>query len=309
MILSEDEKKTTAYHEAGHALVARLLPGTDPVHKVSIIPRGMALGVTMQLPEDDRHNYSRAYLEKTLAVLLAGRVAEEIIFDQLTTGAGNDIERATKMARKMVCQWGMSDTLGPLSLGENNDHVFLGREIGHNKDYSEQTAQLIDAEIKGFVSRAHAKARQLLEKNIEHLHAMANALLERETISGEDITRLMEGKPLPPMNVAAKIHSEGSSASESSPGASQEAAPEQAGSSSEEVPDKASSDEASSGEASADKQSSGKQSPDKSSPGAQPSQEQPFEEQSSDEQPQGKQPSDDDADDFTLEEPDKPGRS
>lgn len=200
MILSEDEKKTTAYHEAGHALVARLLPGTDPIHKVSIIPRGMALGVTMQLPDDERHNYSRSYLEKTLAVLLAGRVAEEIIFDQLTTGAGNDIERATKMARKMVCQWGMSDTLGPLSLGENNDHVFLGREIGHQKDYSEQTAQMIDAEIKGFVARAHAKAKQLLEKHIDDLHAMANALLERETISGEDITLLMKGEPLPPMN-------------------------------------------------------------------------------------------------------------
>ncbi|TVQ98260.1 MAG: ATP-dependent zinc metalloprotease FtsH [Desulfovibrionales bacterium] len=298
MILSEDEKKTTAYHEAGHALVARLLPGTDPVHKVSIIPRGMALGVTMQLPEDDRHNYSRTYLEKTLAVLLAGRVAEEIIFDQLTTGAGNDIERATKMARKMVCQWGMSDTLGPLSLGENNDHVFLGREIGHNKDYSEQTAQLIDAEIKGFVSRAHAKARQLLEKNIEHLHAMANALLERETISGEDITRLMEGKPLPPMNVAAKVHSEGSSASESSPKpaaeTSQETASEQAGPSSEEMPEKESPDN----------QSSDKPEPDTTSPEKQASENQP-----SSEQPHGKQPSEDDADDFTLEEPDKHERS
>lgn len=200
MILSDDEKKTTAYHEAGHALVARLLPGTDPVHKVSIIPRGMALGVTMQLPDDDRHNYSRSYLEKTLAVLMAGRVAEEIIFDQLTTGAGNDIERATKMARKMVCQWGMSDTLGPLSLGENNDHVFLGREIAHHKDYSEQTAQVIDGEIKGFVTRAHGKAKQLLEKNIDVLHAVAGALLERETITGADITLLMKGEPLPPMS-------------------------------------------------------------------------------------------------------------
>jgi len=204
LILSEEEKRTTAYHEAGHALVARLLPGTDPVHKVSIIPRGMALGVTMQLPDDDRHNYSRHFLEKSLSVLLAGRAAEQIVFDQLTTGAGNDIERATKMARKMVCQWGMSDQLGPLSLGENNDHVFLGREIGHHKDYSEETAQLIDSEIKGFISRAQAKARQLLEEHIQVLHDMANALLERETISGEDITRLMNGEPLPEMNSLTK---------------------------------------------------------------------------------------------------------
>ncbi len=224
MILSDDEKKTTAYHEAGHALVARLLPGTDPVHKVSIIPRGMALGVTMQLPDDERHNYSRSYLEKTLAVLLAGRVAEEIIFNQLTTGAGNDIERATKMVRKMVCQWGMSDTLGPLSLGENNDHVFLGREIGHQKDYSEQTAQMIDAEIKGFVTRAHDKAKQLLETHIDDLHAMANALLERETITGADITLLMNGEPLPPMSPTEVNPVRKDADAESTPGAGSEKA-------------------------------------------------------------------------------------
>lgn len=200
MILSEEEKKTTAYHEAGHALVAKLLPGTDPVHKVSIIPRGMALGVTMQLPDDDRHNYSRTFLENTLAVLLAGRVAEQIVFDQLTTGAGNDIERATKMARKMVCQWGMSDNLGPMALGEKDDHVFLGREIVHHKDYSEQTAQQIDAEVKGFINRAHAKAKQLLEEHLDELHAVAAALLERETITGEDISLIMRGEPLPPMS-------------------------------------------------------------------------------------------------------------
>jgi len=204
LILSDEEKKTTAYHEAGHALVAKLLPGTDPVHKVSIIPRGMALGVTMQLPDDDRHNYSRSFLENNLAVLLAGRAAEQIVFNQMTTGAGNDIERATKMARKMVCQWGMSDNLGPLSLGEKDDHVFLGREIVHHKDYSEQTAQTIDAEIKGFISRAQAKAAQLLEENIKVLHAMADALLERETITGEDINRIIRGEPLPPMNSLIK---------------------------------------------------------------------------------------------------------
>ncbi|SDB39975.1 cell division protease FtsH [Desulfonatronum thiosulfatophilum] len=215
MILSDDEKKTTAYHEAGHALVARLLPGTDPIHKVSIIPRGMALGVTMQLPDDERHNYSRTYLEKTLAVLLAGRVAEQIIFDQLTTGAGNDIERATKMSRKMVCQWGMSDVLGPLSLGENNDHVFLGREISSHKDYSEETAQQIDAEIKGFISRALATGRELLEQNIDTLHAMAEALLERETITGDDITRLMQNEPLPPVNLVIKKAARDESATKS----------------------------------------------------------------------------------------------
>jgi len=204
LILSDEEKRTTAYHEAGHALVAKLLPGTDPVHKVSIIPRGMALGVTMQLPEDDRHNYSRSYLENNLAVLLSGRAAEQIVFNQMTTGAGNDIERVTKMARKMVCQWGMSDNLGPLSLGEKDDHVFLGREIVHHKDYSEQTAQMIDAEIKGFISRAEEKARQLLEENLEVLHAMAEALLDRETITGEDINRIIRGEPLPPMNSLGK---------------------------------------------------------------------------------------------------------
>lgn len=273
MILSEDEKKTTAYHEAGHALVARLLPGTDPIHKVSIIPRGMALGVTMQLPEDDRHNYSRSYLEKTLTVLLAGRVAEEIIFDQLTTGAGNDIERATKMVRKMVCQWGMSDTLGPLSLGENNDHVFLGRELGHQKDYSEATAQVIDAEIKGFVIRAHARARQLLEKNIEALHAIANALLERETISGEDITLLMKGEPLPPMTPAGE-----------------KPVRRKATTSPDETSEADSSDEqdTQSGPSSAKRAAKPLKSKTRRS------------EEKADE---------DDADEFALEEPDKPGRS
>lgn len=199
MILSEKERKATAYHEAGHALVAKLLPGTDPVHKVSIIPRGMALGVTMQLP-DDRHTYSRTFLENNLVVLLAGRVAEQIVFDQQTTGAGNDIERATKIARKMVCQWGMSDNLGPMALGGKDDHVFLGREIVQHKDYSEQTAQRIDAEIQGFINRAYAKAKQLLEEHLNELHAVAAALLERETITGEDIGLIMRGEPLPPMS-------------------------------------------------------------------------------------------------------------
>ena len=224
----------------------------------------------MQLPDDDRHNYSRSYLEKNLAVLLAGRAAEEIIFDQLTTGAGNDIERATKMARKMVCQWGMSDTLGPLSLGENSEHVFLGREIAHHKDYSEQTAQLIDAEVKGFVTRAHAKAKQLLEENIDVLHALANALLERETISGEDITLLMKGEPLPPMSTAG-VKPASRDHSEVSPGN--------------------------------DARGTGKVAEQGSAEDGKP-----RSSDSSDKRPDGKN-DDDDTDEFALEEPDKPNRS
>ena len=198
IILSEEEKKTTAYHEAGHTLVAKLLPGTDPVHKVSIIPRGRALGVTMQLPMDDRHNYSLDYLEKTLAVLLGGRLAEEIVLDQMTTGAGNDIERATKMARKMVCEWGMSERLGPLSVGENDEQVFLGRELAHHKEYSEETARLVDSEVKRIIQDAYNRARELLQDNLEILQAIANALLEHETLTNAQVDVLMRGEKLPP---------------------------------------------------------------------------------------------------------------
>jgi cell division protease FtsH len=200
VIISEEEKKTTAYHEAGHALVAKIQPGTDPVHKVSIIPRGMALGITQQLPTDDRHNYSRDFLEKTLAVLLGGRVAEEVILDQMTTGASNDIERVTKMARNMVCKWGMSEKLGPLSFGATEDHPFLGRELGHVKDYGEDTARAIDDEVRRIVDEAHDKARTIVRENLDVMHLIAGALLERETISGDDITLLMKGEPLPPYN-------------------------------------------------------------------------------------------------------------
>ena len=203
LILSDEEKRTTAYHEGGHALVARLLPGTDPVHKVTIIPRGRALGVTMQLPEGARHGYSRAYLNTHLMVLLAGRVAEEIIFDSITTGAGNDIERATGMARKMVCEWGMSDVIGPMTIGEQNDEVFLGRDWGHSRNYSEETARVVDAEIKKFVETARERCHKLLSDNINLLHAIAGALLERETISGEDIDKLVKGEPLPPFDPEA----------------------------------------------------------------------------------------------------------
>ncbi len=199
LILSEDDKKTTAYHEAGHALVAKLLPGTDPVHKVSIIPRGRALGVTMQLPGEDRHNYSKTYLMNNMAVLMGGRCAEEIVLDQLTTGASNDIERATKTAHSMVCMWGMSDKFGPISFGDNQDQVFLGKELIHNKNYGEETAKMIDAEVRRFVDEAYAKATQLLKDNLDVLHAISQALLDRETITGDDIDLLMEGKELPPV--------------------------------------------------------------------------------------------------------------
>ncbi len=200
LILSDEERCITAYHEGGHALAARLLPKTDPVHKVTIIPRGRALGLTMQLPEEDRHGYSRNYLRNTLVVLLGGRVAEEIIFDDITTGAGNDIERVTRMARKMVCEWGMSENIGPLAIGETGEEVFIGREWVQNKNFSEETARMVDAEVKSIVDEARQRCHILLKENIQYLHAIAEALLERETISGDDIELIIEGKPLPPMD-------------------------------------------------------------------------------------------------------------
>ncbi len=203
LILSDDEKKITAYHEAGHALVAKLLPKSDPVHKVSIIPRGRALGVTMQLPEEDRHSYSKEFLKGNIAVLMAGRVAEELIMDDITTGAGNDIERASKMARKMVCEWGMSDTIGPIAVGENQSEPFLGRELTSNKNVSEETARIVDAEIKKIVNEAHELCIKLLKENMDFLHSIANALIERETISGEDIDTLMRGEELAPYDIDA----------------------------------------------------------------------------------------------------------
>src|SRR5881296_1451610 len=191
MVLTDEEKRTTAYHEAGHAMMARLLPGTDPVHKVTIIPRGRALGLTMQLPTDDRHSYSKEYLVNQITILLGGRSAEEIVFQQQTTGAGNDLEKATEMARKMVCEWGMSDELGPLTFGKAEEHIFLGREVSRPKDYSEETAILIDSEIKRIVTDCAARARQLLDTNLEKLHILARALLERETLDGEEINRIL----------------------------------------------------------------------------------------------------------------------
>jgi cell division protease FtsH len=195
MIISDGEKRTIAYHEAGHTLVADVLPGTDPVHKVTIIPRGRALGLTQQLPVDDKYNYSKDYLINRITILLGGRAAEEIVLNQQTTGAGDDLEKATEMARKMVCEWGMSDRLGPLTFGKNEEHIFLGREVARAKDYSEDTALVIDSEIKRIVMECATRAKQILEENIEKLHALARALLERESLDGEEIARILRARP------------------------------------------------------------------------------------------------------------------
>jgi cell division protease FtsH len=194
MILSDEEKRITAYHEAGHALMAKLLPGTDPVHKVTIIPRGRALGVTMQLPTDDRHNYSKEFLYNTLAILMGGRVAEELVLHNVTTGAGNDLERATDLARKMVCEWGMSEKLGPLTFGRKEEEIFLGREIATKRDFSEQVALEIDLEIKRLVSENYERAKRLLTQNMAVLKALAQALLEKEVLDAPEIDQiLMQG--------------------------------------------------------------------------------------------------------------------
>ncbi len=191
MILSDEEKKITAYHEAGHTLVAKLLPGTDPIHKVTIIPRGHALGLTQQLPEGDRHTYPRSYLMNNLTILLGGRVAEELVLNEFTTGAGNDIERASELARKMVCEWGMSDALGPVAFGKKEEHVFLGKDFGQVKDYSEETAKKIDEEIRGIVHDAYTRAKALVEENLECLHQIAKALLTQESLDGKAIDSIL----------------------------------------------------------------------------------------------------------------------
>jgi cell division protease FtsH len=203
LILSDEEKKVTAYHEAGHALVAAKLPGSDPVHKVTIIPRGMALGVTMQLPVDDRHNYTKEYLKTDLAILMGGRLAEELFLSQMSTGAGNDIERATEMARKMVCEWGMSD-LGPLTFGKKEEQIFLGREISQHRDYSEDTAIKIDNEVRKLVNQGYETAKSILESSRDTLQKIAAALLEREVLDASEVMLLVEGKELPPVKAPAK---------------------------------------------------------------------------------------------------------
>jgi len=199
MIISEEEKKMTAYHEIGHVLVAKLIPESDPVHKVTIIPRGRALGVTHYLPVDEKHTYSREYVESKILTLLGGRAAELVVFNQYTTGAGNDIERATNLARKMVCEWGMSEDLGPLAYGKNEEEIFLGREITKHNDYSDETARKIDTEIKKIVTGAMEKAVKLLKDNIEMLHVLSKELLEREILDAEEIDMLIKGEELPPL--------------------------------------------------------------------------------------------------------------
>ena len=196
VILSDEEKKVTAYHESGHTLVATMTPGADPIHKVTIIPRGQALGITSQIPIDEKHNYSKDYIEGRLAILLGGRAAEQLIFNELTTGAGDDIEKATNIARKMVCEWGMSDVLGPMTFGKKNEEIFLGREIQSHRDYSESTARMIDEEVVRIIRKAQRSAVTILEENVAILHIMANELLKYETLNSKDINRIMDGKKL-----------------------------------------------------------------------------------------------------------------
>ncbi|HEY8369125.1 MAG TPA: ATP-dependent zinc metalloprotease FtsH [Thermodesulfobacteriota bacterium] len=194
VVISEEEKRITAYHEGGHTLVAALIPGTDPLHKVTIIPRGRALGLTQQLPMDEKHTWPKDYLLNQIAILMGGRAAEEVVLKRETTGAGNDIERATELARKMVCEWGMSDKLGPLAYGKKEEQIFLGREFAQHQDYSESTAVEIDREVKRIVSENYERAKTLIRENIDALHRLAAALLEKETLDGPEIMRIIRGE-------------------------------------------------------------------------------------------------------------------
>jgi cell division protease FtsH len=216
MIINDEEKKNTAFHEAGHALVAALIPEADPIHKVTIIPRGIALGVTVQLPLDDRYTYGKDYLEAQLSVLLAGRVAEILFLHKTTTGAANDFEKGTEIARRMVCQWGMSD-LGPLTFGERDDLIFLGRELAAHKNFSEKTAEMIDEEVKKIINRNYERAHRLLEENRDKLTAIAMLLLEKEIISSDDINRIVKGEPPAPEAPNAPAAAPDASAAPSAP--------------------------------------------------------------------------------------------
>jgi cell division protease FtsH len=191
MIISEEEKRNTAYHEAGHALVAKLLPGADPIHKVTIIPRGMALGLTQQLPMDEKHTYPREYLLNNLVILFGGRVAEELVLEHMTTGAGNDIEKATDLARRMVCEWGMSEKLGPMTFGKKEEEIFLGRDFTQKVDYSENTAIEIDAEVRRIIQESYHRAKDLLKSNLRLLHKVAETLLEKEVLDGSEIDAIV----------------------------------------------------------------------------------------------------------------------
>jgi len=194
MIIPLEERRITAYHEAGHTLVAKMIPGTDPIHKVTIIPRGRALGITQQLPIDEKHTYPKDYLLDNIAVMMGGRAAEELVLNNQTTGAGNDIERSTEIARKMVCEWGMSDNLGPLAFGKKEEQIFLGREFARHRDYSEETARLIDNEIRGIVTQGHKRAKEIIQTNMAILHKLANTLLEKEVLDGNQIETIIKGE-------------------------------------------------------------------------------------------------------------------
>ena len=196
LILTPKEKKVTAYHEAGHALVAYYTEGADPVHKISIIPRGMALGITAQIPEEEKHNYQKNYLLGRLDILMGGRCAEKIIFNDTSTGAGNDIATATDISRKMVCEWGMSDRIGPLTFGKKSEEIFLGREISHSRDYSDEISQIIDDEISLFVKKAEDNAENIIKTNLDDLKSIANALLEYESISGDEMKQVINSQPI-----------------------------------------------------------------------------------------------------------------
>jgi cell division protease FtsH len=198
LLLTAEEKRNTAYHEAGHALVGVKLPNSDPVHKVTIIPRGMALGLTQYLPIDDRHSYYRDYLESRLAILMGGRIAEEVFLGVVSTGAGNDIERATELARQMVCEWGMSE-LGPLTFGKKEEQIFLGREISQHRDYSEDTAIKIDQEVRKLVTDGYNTAKRIILENKETLERIAKALMEREVLDAAELKIVVDGQNLPPM--------------------------------------------------------------------------------------------------------------
>jgi cell division protease FtsH len=211
MIISDEEKRNTAFHEAGHALVAKLLPGADPIHKVTIIPRGMALGLTQQLPIDEKHTYPREYLLNNLVILFGGRVAEELVLNHMTTGAGNDIEKATDLARRMVCEWGMSEKLGPMTFGKKEEEIFLGRDFTQKVDYSESTAIEIDAEVRRIIQDSYHKAKDLLKTNLRLLHKVAETLLEKEVLDGSEIDAIVRefngngGAPLSPSTAAAAV--------------------------------------------------------------------------------------------------------
>jgi cell division protease FtsH len=209
MIISDEEKRNTAYHEAGHALVAKLLPGADPIHKVTIIPRGMALGLTQQLPMDEKHTYPKEYLLNNLVILFGGRVAEELVLEHTTTGAGNDIEKATDLARRMVCEWGMSEKLGPMTFGKKEEEIFLGRDFTQKVDYSESTAIEIDGEVRRIIQESYHRAKELLKTNLRILHRVAEKLLEKEVLDGSEIDAIVRefdgngGDPLTPSTAAA----------------------------------------------------------------------------------------------------------